>query len=147
MIHLKKGTSPSIDLLFDMFNIDSQRLADGLNNYIKQEGKSDNWTNTKIDNDKFIKLLASSIGYGYYYVKETKPGEVKVVPILSSQDAYDAVGKILKIEAKYPGPTTKIMSLKIDTDSPTFGPSQYLVAIRNTQGKLLPLSLRINKTK
>ena len=100
-----------------------------------------------IDNDKFIKLLASSIGYGYYYVKETKPGEVKVVPILSSQDAYDAVGKILKIETKYPGPTTKIMSLKIDTDSPTFGPSQYLVAIRNTQGKLLPLSLRISKTK
>ena len=96
-----------------MFNIDSQRLADGLNNYIKQEGKSDNWTNTKIDNDKFIKLLASSIGYGYYYVRETKPGEVKVVPILSSQDAYDALGKILKIEAKYPGPTTKIMSLKI----------------------------------
>ena len=143
----KKGTSPSIDLLFDMFNIDPQRLADGLNNYIKQEGKSDNWTDTKIDNDKFIKLLASSIGYGYYYVKETKPGEVKVVPILSSQDAYDAVGKILKIEAKYPGPTTKIMSLKIDTDSPTFGPSQYLVAIRNTEGKLLPLSLRISKTK
>jgi hypothetical protein len=143
----KKGTSPSIDLLFDMFNIDSQRLADGLNNYIKQEGKSDNWTDIKIDNDKFIKLLASSIGYGYYYVRETKPGEVKVVPILSPQDAYDTIGKILKTEIKYPGPTTKIMSLKIDTDSPIFGPSQYLVAIRNTQGKLLPLSLRISKTK
>jgi hypothetical protein len=143
----KKGVSPSIDLLFDMFNIDPQRLADGLNAYVKQEGKSDSWTDTKIDNDKFIKLLASSIGYGYYYVRETKPGEVKVVPILSPQDAYDAIGKITKVEAKYPGPTTKIMALKIDTDSPTFGPSQYLVAIRNTQGKLLPLSLRISKTK
>jgi hypothetical protein len=143
----KKGVSPSIDLLFDMFNIDPQRLADGLNNYVKQEGQPDNWTNTKIDNDKFIKLLASSIGYGYYYVRETKPGEVKVVPILSPQDAYDAIGKITNVEIKYPGPTTKILALKIDTDSPTFGPSQYLVAVRNTQGKLLPLSLRISKTK
>jgi hypothetical protein len=102
---------------------------------------------TKIDNDKFIKLLASSIGYGYYYVRETKPGEVKVVPILSAEDAYSAIGKITNVEVKYPGPTTKILALKIDTDSPTFGPSQYLVAIRNTQGKLLPLSLRISKTK
>jgi len=143
----KKGVSPSIDLLFDMFNIDPQRLADGLNSYITKEGESDNWSPTKIDNDKFIKLLASSIGYGYYYVRETKPGEVKVVPILSAEDAYDAIGKITDVEIKYPGPTTKILALKIDTDSPTFGPSQYLVAIRNTQGKLLPLSLRISKTK
>jgi hypothetical protein len=143
----KKGVSPSIDLLFDLFNIDPQRLADGLNSYITKDGESDNWSSTKIDNDKFIKLLASSIGYGYYYVRETKPGEVKVVPILTPQDAYDAIGKITNVEIKYPGPTTKILALKIDTDSPTFGPSQYLVAIRNTQGKLLPLSLRISKTK
>ena len=143
----KKGSSPSIDLLFNMFNIDSQRLADGLNNYITKEGGSDNWTSTKIDNESFIKLLASSIGYGYYYVKETKPGEVKVTPILTPEDAYDIIGKITNAEVKYPGPTTKILSLKVDTDSPTFGPSQYLITIRNTQGKLLPLSLRISKTK
>jgi hypothetical protein len=143
----KKGSSPSIDLLFDMFNIDPQRLADGLNSYITKEGGSDSWTSTKIDNESFIKLLASSIGYGYYYVRETKPGEIKVTPILTPQDAYNAVGKITNVEVKYPGPTTKILSLKVDTDSPTFGPSQYMINIRNTQGKLLPLSLRISKSK
>jgi len=143
----KKGSSPSIDLLFDMFNIDPQRLADGLNSYITKEGGSDNWTSTKIDNESFIKLLASSIGYGYYYVRETKPGEIKVTPILTPEDAYNAIGKITNVEVKYPGPTTKILSLKVDTDSPTFGPSQYMINIRNTQGKLLPLSLRISKIK
>jgi len=143
----KKGSSPSIDLLFDMFNIDPQRLADSLNSYITKEGGSDSWTSTKIDNESFIKLLASSIGYGYYYVRETKPGEIKATPILTPEDAYDAIGKITNVEVKYPGPTTKILSLKVDTDSPTFGPSQYMINIRNTQGKLLPLSLRISKSK
>jgi len=37
--------------------------------------------------------------------------------------------------------------MKIDTDSPTFGASQYQVAVRNTQGGFLPLSLRISKVK
>lgn len=143
----KKGSSPSIDLLFNMFNIDPQRLADGLNSYITKEGGSDSWTSTKIDNESFIKLLTSSIGYGYYYVRETKPGEIKVTPILTPEDAYDAIGKVTNVEVKYPGPTTKILSLKVDTDSPTFGPSQYMINIRNTQGKLLPLSLRISKSK
>ena len=37
------------------------------------------------------------------------------------------------------------MSIRVLTDSPLFGPSKYEVNVRNTQGKLLPLSLRISK--
>jgi len=141
----KKGSAPSIDFLFDMFNVDEERLADGINNFINQEGEVDNWTDVDIDAEKFKKILASSFGYGYYYVKEKGKGDVSVVPILTAQDALDAVGDIKSSQIKYPGPNTKQMSIRVLTDSPLFGPSKYEVNVRNTQGKLLPLSLRISK--
>jgi len=143
----KKNSTPSIALLFDIFNIDSQKLADGLNEYVTKEGTEGSWTKTKIDTNKFKKLLASSLGYGYYYVRETKPGEVKVIPLLSAKDSENAIGNITNTEIKYPGPNTKQLTMKIDTESPIFGISQYQVSVRNTSGKLLPLSLRVSKTK
>jgi hypothetical protein len=36
---------------------------------------------------------------------------------------------------------------KIKTDSPLFYPSEYLITSRNTQGGIVPLALRISKTK
>jgi hypothetical protein len=143
----KKNSNPSIALLFDIFNIDSQKLADGLNEYVTKEGTENSWSKAEIDTEKFKKLLSSSLGFGYYYVRETKPGEVKVIPLLTAEDATNAIGNITKTEIKYPGPNTKQLTIKIDTNSPIFGPSQYQVSIRNTSGKLLPLSLRVSKTK
>ena len=143
----KRNSIPGIGLLFDIFNIDEARLAQGINDYINQEGKADDWSSISIDEDKFKKLLASSLGYGYYYVRETKGNDVKVIPLLTPKDALNAIGKITKTEIKYPGPNTKQLTMKIDTDSPLFGVSQYQVSVRNTAGKVLPLSLRISKTK
>lgn len=143
----KRNSIPGIGLLFDIFNIDEARLAQGINDYINQEGKADDWSSISIDEDKFKKLLASSLGYGYYYVRETKGNDVKVIPLLTPEDALNAIGKITKTEIKYPGPNTKQLTMKIDTDSPLFGVSQYQVSARNTTGKVLPLSLRISKTK
>lgn len=143
----KLNDNASIALLFDIFNIDSQKLADGLNEYVTKEGTEKSWIQTDIEDEKFKKLLASSLGYGYYYVRETKPNEVKVVPLLTAEDANNAIGTITKSEVKYPGPNTKQLTMKIDTNSPIFGPSQYQVSVRNTSGKLLPLSLRVSKTK
>jgi hypothetical protein len=87
------------------------------------------------------------LGYGYYYVRESGKGDVKVIPLLTAQDSLDAVGDIKSASIKYPDKNTKQVTIKVETDSPTFGPSQYVVAIRNTAGKVLPLSLRISKTK
>ena len=143
----KKESVPGISLLFDIFNIDGEKLAQGLNNFRNQEGKVDNWSSVNIDNDKFQKLLASSLGYGYYYVREKGKGDVKVIPLLTAEDAMNAVGTIKDTQIKYPGPNTKQLTIKIDTDSPTFGTSQYQVAVRNTSGGFLPLSLRISKVK
>jgi hypothetical protein len=134
-------------IIFDIFNIDSNKVAEGLNNYINQTGETTGFQNAKIDTQKFKNLLASSLGYGYYYVRETGKGDVKVIPLLTEKNALDAVGEIKEASIKYPSKETKQVTIKVDTDSPTFGPSQYVVSIRNTAGKVVPLALRISKVK
>ena len=143
----KREAIPNISALYDMFGIDPEKVAQGLNDYISKEGKEDSWSNADIEEAKFQNLLASSFGYGYYYVKEIKGDDVVVVPILTAEEAKNAAGKVISAEIKYPGPTTKITAVKVKTDSPLFGPSEYLVASRNTQGGIVPLALRISKNK
>lgn len=143
----KRDAIPNISLLYDMFNIDPERVAQGLNAYISKDGIEDTWSSVDIEEEKFQKLLASSFGYGYFYVKEIKGDDVKVVSLLTPQDALNAAGKVTSAEIKYAGPTTKITAVKVKTDSPLFGPSEYLVASRNTQKGIVPLALRITKSK
>ena len=130
-----------------MFNIDSNKVAEGLNNYINQTGDVESFENVNIDKTKFKNLLASSLGYGYYYVKEKGQGDVSVTSLETAEDALNAVGEIKEASIKYPDKNSKQVTIKVSTDSPIFGASQYVVAIRNTSGKLLPLSLRISKVK
>jgi hypothetical protein len=141
----KKDSSSEIGTLVDIFNIDGEKVAKGLNDYVAKEGDSTAWEPVTIETDKFKNFLASSFGYGYYYVKEAKGGDVKVVPILTEKDALDAVGTITKTYIKYPGTNTKITAVLVEADSEIFDKSKFLVTLRNTQGKLLPLSLRISK--
>ena len=143
----KREAIPNISTLYDMFKIDPEKVAQGLNDYISKDGREDSWSSIDIEETKFQNLLASSFGYGYYYVKEIKGDDVVVVPILTAEEARDAAGKVTSSEIKYPGPTTKITAVKVKTDSPLFGPSEYLVASRNTQGGIVPLALRISKNK
>ena len=131
--------------MFDILNIDSEKLAKGLNNYINKEGTTDSYSPIKIDEIAFKKLLSSSFGYGYYYVQESGKDQVKVTPLLTPEDAIEAIGTIKKTEIKYPGPNTKQLTMNVYTDSKLFGSTKYSITIRNTSGKILPLSLRISK--
>jgi len=143
----KKNDIPNISKLYDMFRIDPERVAQGLTDYINKEGEEDSWSNVDVDEKQFQNLLASSFGYGYYYVKEIKGGDVKVVPILTAKQARGAAGEITSSLIKYAGPKTKITAVKIKTYSELFGPSEYMVASRNTQKGIVPLALRITKQK
>jgi hypothetical protein len=143
----KFNTKISSGFLFKIFNIDSEKIAKGLNDYINKTGEVTDWENVNIDTGLFKNLLASSLGFGYYYVKESGKGDVKVIPLLTAKDALDAVGTIKNTQIKYPSKDTKQVTIKIDTESEIFGPSQYILTIRNTSGKVLPLSLRISKVK
>ena len=143
----KRNDIPNISKLYDMFGIDPERVAQGLTNYINKEGEEDSWSSVDIDEKQFQNLLASSFGYGYYYVKEIKGDDVKVVPILTAEQARGAAGEITSSVIKYAGPKTKITAVKVKTYSELFGPSEYIVASRNTQKGIVPLALRITKQK
>jgi hypothetical protein len=80
-------------------------------------------------------------------VREYGKGDVKVIPLLTVKDSLNVIGTITNTQIKYPSIDTKQVTIKIDTNSKLFGSSQYVIAIRNTSGKILPLSLRISKTK
>ena len=143
----KRNDIPNISKLYDMFGIDPERVAQGLTDYINKEGEEDSWSNVDVDEKQFQNILASSFGYGYYYVKEIKGDDVKVVPILTAEQARGAAGEITSSVIKYAGPKTKITAVKVKTYSKLFGPSEYIVASRNTQKGIVPLALRISKNK
>jgi hypothetical protein len=91
-------------------------------------------------------ILASAYGYGYWYVRQVKPGELKIVNIDSPEDAYEMVGDIKSIEIKYPHKASKSTEVRIETSSQLMGDNIYMVDIRNASGGILP-SIRIKTLK
>ena len=119
--------------------IDPQRIAVGLNDYQTKEGTPPQWEEiTDYDDTLLHNLLASAYGYGYYYVRQVKPGQLKVVGIESPEDAYEMVGDIKSIKVKYPGITSKSGEVRIETSSQIMGDNVYIIDIRNASGGILP---------
>jgi hypothetical protein len=119
--------------------IDPQRIAVGLNDYQTKEGTPPQWEEiTDYDDTLVHNLLASAYGYGYYYVRQVKPGQLKVVDIESPEDAYEMVGDIKSIKVKYPGITSKSGEVRIETSSKIMGDNIYSIDIRNAAGGILP---------
>ena len=135
-------------------------MTDGLNAYITQEGEESDWeSSTNVDLPKMKNLLASSFGYGYWYVREKPDGEIFVHYIDGEEGAFNMVGELNAdaVKIKYPGtsPTggTKSLDVVIETNSPVFQqeegktPLKYQIVIRNASGKILPARLNIRTNK
>jgi hypothetical protein len=141
--------------IFDTLNIDSQRIADGLNNYINQTGTPNSWESVSgIDVNKVKNLLASSFGYGYWYVREKPGGKLFMYHVATPEDAYKMVGDLKSdsVKVKYPGPTTKVLEVRIETESEVLEggknvPLVYQIVARNAAGKVLPLRMNIRTNK
>jgi hypothetical protein len=119
--------------------IDPQRIAIGLNDYITKEGAPSQWEPiTEYDDNLVHNLLASAYGYGYYYVRQVKPGELKIAYIETPEDAYEMVGDIKSIKVKYPGIDSKSGEVRIETSSQIMGDNVYQIDIRNSTGGILP---------
>jgi len=151
----KFNDNPLFADIFDTLNIDSQRIADGLNNYVNQTGVPNNWESIDgVDLSKIRKLLASSFGYGYWYVREKPGGKLFIYHVATAEDAYKMVGELRpdSVKVKYPGPTTKVLEVRIETDSEVLEggkttPLVYQIVARNASGKLLPLRMNIRTNK
>jgi hypothetical protein len=131
-------------------------MADGITAYITQEGEASSWeSSSNVDLNKIKNLLASSFGYGYWYVREKSGGEIFVHYIEDEQGAYDMVGELNAdaVQIKYPGTNTKALDVVIETNSPVFQqdegrvPLKYQIVVRNASGKTLPARLNIRTNK
>jgi hypothetical protein len=151
----KYNDNPLFADIFDVLNVDSQRIADGLNDYINQTGTPTTWESVSgVDLDKVRKLLASSFGYGYWYVREKPGGKLFIYHVATPEDAYKMVGTLRpdSVKVKYPGPTTKVFEARIETDSEVLEggkkvPLVYQIVARNASGKLLPMRMNIRTNK
>ena len=151
----KLNDNPLFADIFDTLGIDSQRIADGLNDYINQTGIPNNWESTKdVDINKIKNLLASSFGYGYWYIREKPGGKLFIYHVATPEDAYKMVGDLKSdsVKIKYPGPTTKVLEVRIETDSEVLEggkkvPLVYQIVARNAAGKVLPLRMNIRTNK
>ena len=151
----KYQDNPLFANIFDTLKIDSQRIADGLNNYINQTGTPNSWESINdIDINKVKNLLASSFGYGYWYVREKPGGKLFIYHVATPEDAYKMVGDLKSdsVKIKYPGPKTKILEVRIETESEVLEggkrvPLVYQIVARNAAGKVLPLRMNIRTNK
>ena len=129
---------------FELFNINPEKVAQGLNDYINKEQTITDITENISINDKMYNLFLSIIGKGYYYVKQYN-NDVKVIPLLTDEDCKNFFGKINNVVLKYPNIKSKSTVVQLSVDSPTFGPNKYECNFRNTQGGILPLVMMIRK--
>ena len=142
----KYNSNPVVKLIFDLYNINPKKIADGLNDYINKTGLPGGKKSLEVNDVKGIKnLLASSLGYGYYYVREYK-NDLKIIPLLTKKDALDAIGEFENVVIKYPSRSTKSTEVSALANSPLFGTIEYTVDMRNVSGQLLPLAIKIKGT-
>jgi len=144
----KYDNNEIIKNIFEIFNIDINKVVQGLNEYIQGEGEiSNSFENAKISNPQALtNMLVSGFGYGYYYVKEKKDG-ISIVPLLTPEDTYKAIGDIKGAQIKYPNSETKSLTIKIPLESEIFGNVDCLIELRNTTGNVLPIALKIKTNK
>lgn len=151
----KYNEKPLFAEIFDTLGIDSQRVADGLNNYVNKTGEPSSFESSQgIDLDKIKNLLASSFGYGYWYIREKSGDKIFTYHVATAKDAYKMVGDLKpdSVKVKYPGLNTKVLEVRIETNSEVLEggprvPLVYQIVARNAAGKLLPMRMNIRTNK
>ena len=139
----KFNSKPMMAAIFKAFQIDPKKVVQGINEYIAGSGKIPNsFTSISGDVNALRNLIASGYGYGYWYVREKK-NDIFIYNINTAKDAYNLVGNIKDILIKYPNVSTKTLTLKLTAESSILGQIDYLIEIRNTQGNILPLELKM----
>lgn len=131
--------------LFDLFKIDPKKIVGGLNSYINKtpgNKKVSDITNN-VDLEKVSNLLSSSLGFGYYYVRQTKNG-LKIIPILNEKQSRNFIGNIENVILEYPYSESKTVRIIINANSPVLGQTRFLIDMRNAKGGLVPIRFNVS---
>ena len=120
--------------IFDMFNIDPEKVVEGLNNYIQQEGEGSGYESVDFDRDKVSRMIGSAVDYGYIYVREETDTTLKLIDIATAEDTAKFTGEPTAVKIKYPSKASKTTNVAIDLKGSTAGYSKVLIEIRNAKG-------------
>jgi hypothetical protein len=140
---------PMIKNIFELFKIDPDKVAQGLNEYINKEGDIPNTYETVsgVDIKKLSNLIGSGYGYGYYYAREKSNGDLFMTSILTEKDLEKFIGTLSDVQVKYPNKEAKALYIKVSTNSEILGEINYIIAMRNITGSILPLTLKMTAGK
>lgn len=120
--------------VFNMFSIDPQRVVDGLNNYITQEGEGTGYEAVEFDKNKVGRMIGSAVDYGYIYVREESDNSLKLINLATAEDTLKFTGTPISVKVKYPSKASKTTNVAIELKGSTAGYSKVLIEIRNAQG-------------
>lgn len=130
--------------LLDAANADIDKIIQGLEDYIKETPSEEN-LETKIDTtsesdiDQLQKFLGSAFDYGYIYVKQKNTrDDLEIADLTTKEGLYNFVGKIEKVEVKYPYYRTARKSRKYVSVVITTNKGVYSFDVRNASGGIIP---------
>jgi hypothetical protein len=138
------NSNEDIKKVLEVLGIDPKKIVSGLNNYINQKGPDTDFVQTNGDIDLVKKLLGSAIDYGYYYIRETSDGDVKIFNINSAAKTNKLIGTPTGIFVKYPSKSTKIATIRIPLEDSELGLKRADVSIRNATGGIDKPVIKIN---
>lgn len=130
--------------LLDAANVDIDKVIQGLEDYIKEipseeglEEKVD--TTSSSDIEQLEKFLGSAFDYGYVYVKQKNTrDDLEIADLTTEEGLYNFIGKIEKVEVKYPYYRTSIKSRKYVSIVLTTSKGIYSFDVRNASGGIIP---------
>ena len=145
-IQYLRGKSDVLDLLFETLKLDTQKMSDGLNDYVNQTPtQGEVYFNINIaGHQKHITdIIGSAIGYGYFYARENANGTIEVIDLRVPEDLYNFIGEITNINVKYPyfksnNGKIKTSKSKTITIHITTTKNNFDLLIRNNAGDIVP---------
>lgn len=144
---VKPGSHSLDEFIVGGLGIDKNLVASGLTDYAnKTARKRPQVIASPVFNADIIKdYLASAYGYGYWYVRQHSEEQIEVLNLTTPNGTRSKIGKIVNVVAMYPfysaTRASKQLTVKIQTTT-----ANYLIEIRNSQGRLDPNEIKVRIT-
>ena len=144
---ISQGSHP-LDDFVESLGIDKEKVARGVSDYALDRQSDDDICQVQpgdFDPDEIAKYLASALGYGYIYARQSKGG-FHIIQLDTPEDAKKLVGTPTSVTVRYAracgtgrNERSKGTTATILTDNG----AKYSVAIRNASGKIKPSEMKI----
>ncbi len=137
-----------LDNFVEALGIDKEKVARGVSDYaLGRQSDPDicDIDPADYDAEKISAYLASALGYGYIYARQTKSG-FHIIQLDSAEDAKKLVGTPTSVKVRYARQCEETSQGRSKGTTATIemdNGAKYSVAIRNASGKIRPTEMKI----